>query len=43
MSPGFEQRRTVAEREAVVAAVQAWLSEMLAGDSPARTIGLSDT
>jgi hypothetical protein len=30
VSRGFEQRLTVAEKEAVVAAVQAWLSEMLA-------------
>jgi hypothetical protein len=30
VSQGFEQRLTVAEKEAVVAAVQAWLSEMLA-------------
>jgi hypothetical protein len=45
VSRGFEQRLTVAEREAVVAAVQAWISQMLAGsltreDDPD---GLSDT
>ena len=45
VSQGFEQRLTVAEKEAVVAAVQAWMSEMLAGlltreDDPS---GLSDT
>lgn len=45
VSQGFEQRLTVAEREAVVVAVQAWLSEMLA-DSLTREDdpdGLSDT
>jgi hypothetical protein len=31
VSQGFEQGLTVADKEAVVAAVQAWLSEMLAG------------
>jgi hypothetical protein len=31
VSHGFEQRLTVAEREAVVAAVQAWMSQVLAG------------
>jgi DNA-binding SARP family transcriptional activator len=31
VSQGFEQDSTVVEKEAVVAAVQAWLSEMLAG------------
>lgn len=31
VSLGFEQRWTVAEEEAVVVAVQAWISEMLAG------------
>jgi hypothetical protein len=31
VSQGFEQGLTVAEKEAVSAAVQAWLSEMLAG------------
>ena len=45
VSQGFEQRLTVAEKEAVVAAVQDWLSEMLAvsvtcEDDPD---GLSDT
>ena len=35
VSQGFEQRLTVAEREVVVAAVQAWMSQMLAG-SPTR-------
>jgi len=30
VSQGFERRLTVAEKEAVVAAVQAWISEMLA-------------
>jgi hypothetical protein len=45
VSQGFEQRLTVAEEEAVVAAVQDWLSEMLAvsvtcEDDPD---GLSDT
>jgi hypothetical protein len=30
VSQGFEQGLTVVEKEAVVAAVQAWLSEMLA-------------
>jgi hypothetical protein len=30
VSQGFEQALTVADKEAVVAAVQAWLSEMLA-------------
>jgi hypothetical protein len=29
VSRGFEQRLTVAEKEAVVAAVQTWISEML--------------
>ncbi len=45
VSQGFEQRLTVADREAVVAAVQAWMSEMLA-DSLTREDdpdGLSDT
>lgn len=45
VSQGFEQRLTVAEPEAVVAAVQAWMSEMLA-DSLTRQEdpdGLSDT
>ena len=44
VSHGFEQRLTVAEREAVVAAVQAWMSQVLAG-SPASEDdpdGLSD-
>jgi hypothetical protein len=45
VSQGFEQRWTVAEKEAVVVAVQAWISEMLADsltseDGPG---GLSDT
>jgi hypothetical protein len=45
VSQGFEQRLTVAEEEAVVAAVQAWMSQMLAdsltcGDDPD---GLADT
>jgi hypothetical protein len=45
VSRRFEQRLTVAEEEAVVAAVQAWISEMLAvsvtcEDDPD---GLSDT
>lgn len=31
VSQGLEQGLTVAEKEAVVAAVQAWLSEMVAG------------
>jgi hypothetical protein len=31
VSQGFEQRLTVAEKEAVVAAVQIWLSQILAG------------
>jgi hypothetical protein len=31
VSQGFEQSLIVAEKEAVVAAVQTWLSEMLAG------------
>jgi hypothetical protein len=31
VSRGFQQGLTVAEKEAVVAAVQAWLSEMLPG------------
>jgi hypothetical protein len=31
VSRGFEQRLTVAEEEAVVAAVEAWMSEMLVG------------
>ena len=30
VTQGFEQGVTIAEKEAVVAAVQAWLSEMLA-------------
>jgi hypothetical protein len=30
VSQGFEQRLTVTEKEAVVAAVRAWMSEMLA-------------
>ncbi|MGH3844218.1 MAG: hypothetical protein ACRDS0_22630 [Pseudonocardiaceae bacterium] len=30
VSQGLEQRLTVAEKEAVVAAVQAWMSKMLA-------------
>jgi hypothetical protein len=30
VSQGFEQRLTVAEKAAVVAAVQAWMSKMLA-------------
>jgi hypothetical protein len=30
VTQGFEQGLTIAEKEAVVAAVQAWLSEMLA-------------
>jgi hypothetical protein len=30
VSQGFEQRWTVAEKEAVVVAVQAWISEILA-------------
>jgi hypothetical protein len=34
VSRGFEQGLTVAEKEAVVAAVQAWLSEMLASSPP---------
>jgi len=45
VSHGFEQHMTVAERESVVAAVQAWMSEMLA-DSLTREDnpdGLSDT
>jgi hypothetical protein len=45
VSQGFERRLTVAEPEAVVAAVQAWMSEMLA-DSLTRQEdpdGLSDT
>lgn len=45
VSQGFEQRLTVTEKEEVVAAVQAWVSEMLTGsvtreDDPD---GLSDT
>jgi len=45
VSQGFDQRLTVADEEAVVATVQAWLSEMLADsltceDDPD---GLSDT
>jgi hypothetical protein len=45
VSHGFEQRLIVAEKEAVVAAVQAWMSTMLADpltreDNPD---GLSDT
>ena len=45
ITQGFEQSLTVAEKEAVVAAVQAWLSEVLAnsptgGDDPD---SLSDT
>jgi hypothetical protein len=31
VSQGFEQALTVADKEAVVAAVQSWLSEVLAG------------
>jgi hypothetical protein len=31
VSQGFERRLTVAEKEAVVAAVQVWLADMLAG------------
>jgi hypothetical protein len=45
VSQGFEQRLTVAEKEAIVAAVQAWVSEMLS-HSVAREDdpdGLSDT
>ena len=45
VSQGFEQRLTVAEEEAVVAAVQAWISQMQA-DSVIRKDdpdGLSDT
>ena len=44
VSHGFEQRLTVAEREAVVAAVQAWMSQVLAGSlaSEDDPDGLSD-
>jgi hypothetical protein len=45
VSQGFEQGLTVAEKEAVVEAVQAWLSELLAGlstgeDDPGRLSSL---
>ena len=45
VSRGFDQRLTVAEKEAVVAAVQAWMSEMLAGSLTREEDpdGLSDT
>jgi len=33
VSRGFDQRLTVAEKEAVVAAVRAWMSEMMRADS----------
>jgi hypothetical protein len=45
VSQGFEQHWTVAEKEAVVVAVQAWISEMLASPlTPEEDPdGLSDT
>jgi hypothetical protein len=42
---GFEQSSTVAEKDAVVAAVQAWLAEMLADSLTGEddSCNLSDT
>jgi hypothetical protein len=45
VSRGFEQRLTVAEKEAVVAAVRAWMSELLTDSltSEDDPDGMSDT